>query len=103
MSVVTSPNQLYKQPSELRTYSMDFANLLASGETISSITSVDSIIQGSTTASDLTIASKIISGTTIQFSVAGGTSKRTYRIEVLIVTSLANILEGDGLLVVTDT
>ena len=98
---VTAPQILEKQPSETRTYSMLFNNLLATGETISSITSVTSELRGGGT-SDLTISGETISGTAINFSIAGGTHGKVYRIEVKVVTSASETLEGDGILSVSD-
>ena len=87
---------------------MEFNNLLDTSETISTITSVASEkIDGST--SDLTITSSGIESSTVSsknslviFWVAGGTTGNTYKLEVLAVTSSSAILEGDGILYVTD-
>ena len=98
MSGVTAPETLCKQPAEKRRFQMKFGNLLASGETISTITSVTSAKIGGGT-SDLTISgSSIDSGSKdISFWIEAGTEGR-FRIEVLVVTSSTAILEGDGIL-----
>lgn len=98
---VTAPEKLEKQPSETRTYTMDFSGLMTSLETISSITTVTSELRGGGT-SDLTIASENISAQTVTMSISGGTSGYVYRVEVIIVTSTSQIIEGDGMLFVTD-
>lgn len=87
---------------------MEFNNLLGTSETVSSITSVVSEkIDGSTT--DLTITSSGVETSTVSsknslvtFWVAGGTTGNTYKIEVLVATSSSAVLEGDGILFVTD-
>ena len=105
---ILSNQRLVKQPSETRKFGMEFNNLLGTSETITTITSVASEkIDGST--SDLTITSSGIESSTVSsknslviFWVAGGTTGNTYKLEVLAVTSSSAILEGDGILYVTD-
>jgi hypothetical protein len=89
---ITATERLSKQPSESRLYAIDFVNLLATGETISSVTSVVG------TPSGLTIGSPTISGTQVLFRVSGGVEGVLYSIVALIRTSLSNTLEGDGIL-----
>jgi len=102
MASPTAPTILYKQPSETRTYTMDFTNLLGTA-IISSVTSVTSELRGGG-ISTLVLGSSSIVGSDkkVQFTVAGGVHKNTYRIEVIITTSDSQILEGDGLLTVTN-
>ena len=105
---ILSNERLVKQPTETRKFGMEFNNLLGTCETVSSITSVVSEkIDGSTT--DLTITSSGIETSTVSsknslvtFWVAGGTTGNTYKIEVLVATSSSAVLEGDGILFVTD-
>tara|TARA_R110002051_G_scaffold26358_1_gene63515 strand:- start:11573 stop:11899 length:327 start_codon:yes stop_codon:yes gene_type:complete len=105
---ILSNERLIKQPTETRKFAMEFNSLLGTGETVSSITSAASEkIDGSTT--DLTIASPTIETSTVSskdslvsFWVSGGTTGNTYKIEVLVTTSSSAILEGDGILFVTD-
>ena len=96
-----SANNLIKQAQETRTYSMDFANLMASAETISSIDLVSSELRGGGT-SDLTITSETISGQTVTMIIASGTKSNTYRVEITITTSGLQILQGDGLLKISN-
>lgn len=98
---VTAPQLLSKQPSEKRKYSMSFANLMDSDETISSITSVTSEKRGEG-SSDLVITNTAINGQTIEMWIEGGTNRKTYRIEVKISTSGGQELEGDGMLKVKE-
>ena len=96
-----APNNLCQQASEVRQYTMDFSNLMASDETISSITSASSELRGTGTT-DLTISSETISGQTVTMWIEGGTKAQSYRIEVIIVTSGSQTLEGDGLLKISN-
>tara|TARA_R110002167_G_scaffold6685_3_gene31480 strand:+ start:592 stop:918 length:327 start_codon:yes stop_codon:yes gene_type:complete len=105
---ILSNQRLVKQPSETRKFGMEFNNLLGTSETVTTISSVFAEkIDGST--SDLTITSSGIESSTVSsknslvtFWIAGGTTGNTYKLEVLAVTSSSAILEGDGILYVTD-
>jgi hypothetical protein len=105
---VIANERLCKQPAEQRKFSIEFNNLLATSEIISSISSVSSEkIDG--TASDLTIATSGIEtsassgkNSMITFWVSGGTTGNTYKIEAVVATSDSATLEGDGILFVTD-
>lgn len=90
-----------KQPSETINVSMDFSNQLASDETISSIVQVTSELRGEGT-SDLTITNEAVSGQTVTMTIAGGTNRKVYRVEVQITTSASQTLEGDGQLKVEE-
>lgn len=92
---VIAPERLTKQPAESRSYSMDFAALLASGETL---TGTPTLAHTPVTVPDLTLTVPTISGTTVTFRAASGLVDTVYHVEVLIVTSAANTLEGDGIL-----
>ncbi len=92
-----STNNLVKQAGETRTYSMDFSNLMASDETISTVSTPTSELRGGG-ASDLTISGETISGQTIVMVISGGIKANTYRVEIIIETSGSQVLNGDGLL-----
>jgi hypothetical protein len=79
---------------------MDFSALMATSETITSIDSVTSEKRGGG-VSDLLIDSTGINGKTVEMYIGGGTDYETYRIEILITTP-NQILQGDGLLKITD-
>ncbi len=98
MTEVTAVKILIKQPGEDLLYGMDFVNLLATGETISTVTSVLEI-----TTVDLTIGSGSINGSVVEFRVSGGLDGVGYRIEVIITTSDSNTRVGDGLITVRDS
>ena len=90
------PQNLVKQASEIRQFSMDFSNVMDTSETIATKV-VSSELRGMGTT-DLTISSISISGQTIVMTISGGTRAQTYRVEVIITTSGGQTLEGDGLL-----
>jgi hypothetical protein len=98
---VTAPEVLCKQPTEIRQYTMDFANLMSTSEAISSITSVTAELRGGG-VSDLTLSNQAISGQTVTFWIEDGTDGETHRITVIIVTDAGQTLEGDGLISVRD-
>ena len=101
MASVTAPQHLIKQPSETRTYTMDFANLMSTGETISSIDSVTSELRGGG-SSNLTLSNETISSQTVTLDISGGTHCKVYVVEVQITTSNGQKLEGDGTLRISD-
>lgn len=100
---VLSPETLLKQPGESRIYEFDFALFpeIVAGETLSGSISV------SHTPNELTVSGAAISGTKVQFRVAGGTlgageHEQLYRFSCRVTTSGGNILEMDGNLVLVD-
>ena len=99
---VTAPQHLLKQPSETRTYAMDFANLMSASEFISTVSIVGSGTRCEDTSS-LTITDIATSGLqAMKMTIAGGTNAQAYRIEVKVTTSNSQILEGDGILQIKD-
>jgi len=105
---VMANERLCKQPSESRKFSMEFNNILSSSETVTQITSLASEkIDGTT--SDLTVGTTGIETSSVSsksslvtFWVSGGSTGETYRVETVITTSSGAILEGDGILYVSD-
>lgn len=109
--------KLKKQPSESDTYSIDFTDELASGEILSTLTSVLAIPIGTTADDetiDLTLTNKkindsIINGTiavgkAVQFDIAAGLSGYEYIITAKVVTSVGSRnLEADVVLLVVDS
>ena len=84
---------------------MDFSSVLGTSENITAISSVTSEKVGGYT-SDLSIGSTgLVSATptgTVEMYIESGTLGSTYRIEVLVTTDASQILEGDGILYITD-
>ena len=100
---VTANQRLCKQPSEKRKFTMDFTNILGTGELIQGISSVGSEKEGGY-ISDLSITSTgIVTGSKqCDMFIESGTLGSTYRVEVLVTTDASQILEGDGILFITD-
>lgn len=93
---------LEKQPAETRRFYMDFGEKLR-GRTIASIVSLSIAGLGRITgAAALTPGAQTITGDSVTFTIAGGTSGEVYKITVLITDSDGNTLEGDGALLVTN-
>ena len=86
MSLISN-ERLCKQPSEKRKFGIEFNNVLGVGEVVSQITS---------------IVTAIGKDSLVTLWIEGGTTGNTYRIETIIASSSGAILEGDGILYVSD-
>lgn len=103
---ILAPQLLLKAPADVRNYSMSFANLLESGETIETISSVTQTVNwngSGGSASDLTIGTPEIVGSTVQAEISGGTANVDYLITVTVTTTDDNTLIGPGILQVRPT
>ena len=100
---VTANQRLCKQPAEKRQFTMDFTNNLGTEELITQITTVSSEKEGGY-LTDLSITSTgIATGSKkVTMFIESGTLGNTYRIETLVTTDASQILEGDGILFITD-
>ena len=100
---VTANQRLCKQPAEKRQFTMDFTNILGTEELITQITTVSSEKEGGY-LTDLSITSTGIATGSKKGSmiIESGTLGNTYRIETLVTTDASQILEGDGILFITD-
>jgi len=87
---------IIKQPDESRNYGIDFVNLITSGDSITTITTVTASPDG------LTVGSASLDGFVAEFKLTGGTAGTVYHIEALVQTYLGEIVEGDGYLQVID-
>lgn len=74
---------LIKDPDESSIYSVDFSDVLATGETISSIVVTS-------TPSGLTIGTPVANAQAAEFRVSGGTSNVVYTVDVVITTSASS-------------
>ena len=83
---------LIKQPGESRLYKMDFAPLLAVGETITSIASITS------TPTGLTVSASAFDGVFAEARISAGTDGVRYKLTFVVGTSASNILESEGVL-----
>lgn len=84
-----------KQPSESRVYAIDFRNLLASGDSCKTVSSLTVDPAG------IALGNSTASGTFVRFRCAEGTDGVTYKITCVVTTTNGDTLEGDGLLAVT--
>jgi hypothetical protein len=80
---------------------MDFSELMSDDENISLINYITSEKRGGGDT-DLSIEDSGINEQTIEMYIGSGINFQTYRIEVMITTDQNNILQGDGLLKVTN-
>lgn len=87
---------LVKQPSEIRTYKMDFRRSLDRDDLISGVVSVSAY------PDSITVDNPSSSDKTVSFRVSGGNDGESYNIRVIVSTSLGQTIEGDGLLVVRE-
>jgi hypothetical protein len=92
-----SPQSLIKQPAESRLYSMDFAGLLAQGETVTTVVSIVAAPTGLTVG-----GSPVASGNRVSVQISGGAAGTEYKVTFVVNTSAGNIIEGEGLLQVRD-
>lgn len=83
MSIV-APQIVIKHSGESLLLSMDFAELLEAGETISSITNITVLPLGPT------LGAGAISGSEVRFRASGGAAGASYEVTVTIVTSAGN-------------
>lgn len=88
-----------KQPSESRLYTMEFAALLGSGETLSTVVSV---LADRVTVPPLTITATAVSGTTLTFRLASGLAGTRYKVTGIVTTSGGNTIEGEGIVQLED-
>ena len=98
-----APELISKQEWEKLYVSMDFSNVLGTGQTITVIDSIASEKRGGG-VSDLIIEDEAISsdGQSVEFFLSGGTKFYVYRVEIRVYDSRSQQLEGDGLLEVLD-
>lgn len=88
---------LYKQPSETKIFDIEFADQLATGDSLSAIAS------GPTDqASVLTITGESITGTKVRAMYSGGVDGTTYHIVTTVTTTNGETLEVDVYLSVVD-
>lgn len=99
---VTGLGVLIKQPIEVRTFRMDFSNLLYRA-TISSISAVTPINQGLVQGSvNVSVSNQVAAAEHVDFTVSGGTNNENYKIVVTVVDTAGNTLQAEGLLYVRD-
>lgn len=87
-SIRLASSAFQKTPSETLKRDLSFSNLLASSETIASITSATASPVG------LVVNSSVASGQSVQLEVSSGTAGTVYEVTVLAVTSNDQTVEG---------
>lgn len=93
---------LIKQPITNRRFTMDFSALLLNAG-LASVVSVSSRrLNRVAGAASVVLGAATISGSSVTFQIGGGTSGEAYKITVVVVDTVGNTLEGDGLLLVKE-
>lgn len=87
-SIRLSTVAVRKTPNETRKFDLSFASLLATDETISSVSSTD------VSPSGLTVDSAAATGQVVQFTLSGGVAGTVYEVSVTVVSSNGQTLEG---------
>ena len=88
-----------KDPGETITCGLDFVNILASGETISTASlSITTYAGTDTSASSLLSGSVSISGTQVLHNITGGLDGVTYRLRYVATSSSSRVYVGAGYL-----
>ncbi len=80
---------LEKQPTESDLFDIDFSPKLATGDTVTGVTSV------TTAQAGLTIGAPALSTPLVQVRISGGTDGILYKITALVTTANGNTLETD--------
>ena len=87
-------DELYKTDDTNRLFDMEFKADLRTGDTLASITSVD------TSPAGLTVDSEAVDGTRAQVKVSGGAKGVRYLFTVLVKTAAGDDIEGYGYLTI---
>ena len=80
---------LDKQPTESDLFDIDFAPKLATGDTVTAVTSV------TTAQAGLTIGAPVLSTPKVQVRLSGGTDTILYKLTAIVTTANGNTLETD--------
>lgn len=80
---------LDKQPLESDLFDIDFAPKLATGDTVTAVTSV------TTAQAGLTIGAPVLSTPKVQVRLSGGTDTILYKLTAIVTTANGNTLETD--------
>jgi len=105
MASVKANETLVKQPGEVLVYDMDFAALLAVGETITG-TPVVLIVpeQAVNEAETISAGTPALNedADTVQVEISGGIHRHDYEVQITVETSESRTRQGDGPLRVID-
>jgi hypothetical protein len=95
-------NQFVKQSDEIITFSMDYTNLLDTGETIASKTILAYDSGNNNVTSSLIVTSTIVDSV-VKVRVQAGTNGYKYKITIRITTSDSNVYEEDVFMLIQNT
>ena len=97
--MASSLEELEKEAVESIIFDMDFTNQFVSGESISSIGTVVSTSSDNVSgSSNVTLGTPTFSGNIVQVRISGGTQYEQYTVTITVNTTLANFIQGEGLL-----
>jgi len=84
-----------KQPDETYVFAVDFSDILATDETISSetVTAIDE--EDNSDATTIVIDSSVVSGNNVNIKIKNGIDLHDYKITCIIITSNTNTYEED--------
>lgn len=85
-----------KQPQESRVYSINFRALLAKGDSILGVTALTAAPSG------LSLDTPTVASPRVLFRVSGGSAGVAYKLTCRVQTADSDVLEGEGILEVTD-
>lgn len=104
---MTLLDRFQKQPNEVKRYTVDYSDWLATGEIITSVSTSVSLINsaaGDVGEPTLTIGStEIINGNQFEYYVSSGTNGKSYKVTFLADTSDSQTEESEIEFKVTDT
>jgi len=81
----------YKITTENEQFTFDFSTVMSTGETISSATSVVEVVSGTDASpNSILVGTPVTSGQQVAQRIYNGLDGVIYRIEITIITSLAN-------------
>ena len=89
-------NVLEKQPSETRLMTMDFSASMSAGEVIASIDSITTAPPG------ITFGTETMGTKSVSVLISSGINKKKYKIQIIVTTSLGQILENEGYLLIKE-
>lgn len=87
---------LTKHPLESRRYKMNFDRSMDNGDKISAVANI------AATPSGLVIGESYIDDRYIEFRVSGGVDGQSYDIVAVVETDAGDVMQGDGIIIVSE-
>lgn len=97
----TGLDVIRKQPSESLLLDLPLADVMRSGDTIASVTSVTAAVVAPGTGT-VTVSGATFSGSTVQARFASGTAGENYKVTAKATTTGGDTVEADAMLYVRD-